>query len=162
MKSCPRPAKSIISPITCSAIKRREASFRDKAEVIAYQLEQDMRAADESDANELQSDQLAMMFACCHPCLPREMQIALTLKILCGLSVPEIARAFLVEEGTIAQRLVRAKRKIRDEKISFKKGQPEKAADYYQQALALAGNEPERRFLQRKRKACGANPSTAV
>jgi len=96
---------------------RREASFRDKAEAIVYQLEQDMRSTDESDTNELQSDQLAMMFTCCHPSLPREVQIALTLKTLCGFSVTEIARAFLAEEATMAQRLMRAKRKIRDENI---------------------------------------------
>jgi RNA polymerase sigma-70 factor (ECF subfamily) len=99
---------------------RREASFRDKAEAIAYQLEQDMAAPeDESQDHELKSDQLAMMFTCCHPRLSREAQVALTLKTLCGLSVTEIAKAFLADEATIAQRLVRAKRKIRDEKIPF-------------------------------------------
>ena len=102
-------------------VLRREASFRGKAEAIAYQLEQDMRAPsdDAPEDNELQSDQLAMMFTCCHPRLPREAQIALTLKTLCGFSVTEIAKAFLAEEATIAQRLVRAKRKIREEKISL-------------------------------------------
>jgi RNA polymerase sigma-70 factor (ECF subfamily) len=99
---------------------RREASFRDKAEAIAYQLEQDLATSEnETDDNELKSDQLAMMFTCCHPRLSREVQVALTLKTLCGLSVPEIAKAFLTPEATIAQRLVRAKRKIRDEKIPF-------------------------------------------
>jgi RNA polymerase sigma-70 factor (ECF subfamily) len=101
-------------------ILRREASFRKKADEIAYQLEQDMAASgDESQDHELKSDQLAMMFTCCHPRLSREVQVALTLKTLCGLSVPEIAKAFLTPEATIAQRLVRAKRKIRDEKIPF-------------------------------------------
>jgi len=106
-------------------ILRREALFRDKAEEIAYQLEQEMSpATDETDDNEFKSDQLAMMFACCHPRLPREVQIALTLKALCGFSVTEIARAFLAEEATIAQRLVRAKRKIRDEKIPLELPKP--------------------------------------
>lgn len=99
---------------------RREASFRDKAEAIAYQLEQDLiMSENETDDNELKSDQLAMMFTCCHPRLAREVKVALTLKTLCSLSVPEIAKAFLTPEATIAQRLVRAKRKIRDEKIPF-------------------------------------------
>lgn len=59
-------------------------------------------------------DQLAMMFACCDPALPQESRIALTLKVVCGFSTSEIARAFLAEEPTIAQRLVRAKRLLRE------------------------------------------------
>jgi RNA polymerase sigma-70 factor (ECF subfamily) len=102
---------------------RRETLFRDKAGQIAYQLEQEMRssadAPEDFDDGELKSDQLRMMFTCCHPALSQEVQVALTLKTLCGLSTDEIAKAFLTEEATIAQRLVRAKRKIRDEKIAF-------------------------------------------
>jgi RNA polymerase sigma-70 factor (ECF subfamily) len=64
-------------------------------------------------AREIRDDQLAMIFACCDPALARDSQVALTLKIVCGFSVAEIARAFLTAEKTIAQRLVRAKRTLR-------------------------------------------------
>jgi len=104
-------------------ILRRQALFRDKADQIAFQLEQEMRssadAQDDFGGEELKSDQLRMMFTCCHPALSQEVKVALTLKTLCGLSTEEIAKAFLTQESAIAQRLVRAKRKIRDEKIPF-------------------------------------------
>ena len=93
---------------------RREASFRGKAEAIARQLEQELGAAEEREAETLQSDQLRMMFVCCHPELAQDAQVALILKTLCGFSVEEIARAFLTTEPTLAQRLVRAKRKLRE------------------------------------------------
>ena len=64
-------------------------------------------------------DQLRLMFLCCHPALAPDAQVALTLRLLGGLEVPEIARAFLVEEAAIAQRLVRAKRKLRDNHASY-------------------------------------------
>lgn len=66
---------------------------------------------------EIQDSQLRMMFACCHPSIPEESQIAFTLKTLCGLSVAEIARAFLTSDDTIAKRIYRAKEKIRAENI---------------------------------------------
>lgn len=62
-------------------------------------------------------DQLAMMLMCCHPAIPREAQLALTLKVACGLSVTEIARALLAQEEAIAKRIVRAKKQIRDQAI---------------------------------------------
>jgi RNA polymerase sigma-70 factor (ECF subfamily) len=64
-------------------------------------------------------DRLRLLFTCCHPALAREAQVALTLHTLCGLSTPEIARAFLVEETTMAQRLVRAKKKIKAAGIAY-------------------------------------------
>ncbi len=69
--------------------------------------------------NEIEDSQLRMIFACCHPAIPYESQIALTLKTLCGLSINEIAHGFITTEETIAKRLYRAKEKIRSEKIEM-------------------------------------------
>jgi RNA polymerase sigma-70 factor (ECF subfamily) len=69
--------------------------------------------------HEIEDSQLRMMFACCHPAIPYESQIALTLKTLCGLSVSEIAHSFLTNDETITKRLYRAKEKIREEKIDL-------------------------------------------
>lgn len=69
--------------------------------------------------NEIEDSQLRMIFACCHPSVPYESQIALTLKTLCGLSIAEIANSFLSTEETIVKRLYRAREKIREEKISL-------------------------------------------
>ena len=60
----------------------------------------------------MQDDRLGLIFMCCHPALAQSAQVALTLRLLGGLQTPEIARAFLVPEATMAQRLVRAKKKI--------------------------------------------------
>lgn len=68
---------------------------------------------------ELKDDQLRMIFTCCHPGIPEKSQIALTLKILCGFSISEIARAFLSKEATIAKRLTRARKKVSELKIPY-------------------------------------------
>ncbi len=68
----------------------------------------------------VQDDRLRLIFTCCHPALPLEAQVALTVRTLVGLTTPEIARAFLVPEPTMAQRLVRAKRKIRNARIPYR------------------------------------------
>src|ERR1700757_793795 len=65
-------------------------------------------------------DRLRLIFTCCHPALAAEAQLALTLRLIAGLQTPEIARAFLVPEATVAQRLVRAKRKIRAAGIPYR------------------------------------------
>jgi RNA polymerase sigma factor (sigma-70 family) len=74
--------------------------------------------------SEIEDSQLRMIFACCHPSIPYESQIALTLKTLCGLSVAEIANSFITNEETIVKRLYRAREKIREEKISLEAPMP--------------------------------------
>ena len=81
---------------------------------------EDAFLADQAGADGVDDDILRLMFTCCHPALARSAQVALTLRLLGGLTTAEIARAFLVPEATMAQRLVRAKAKIRDAKIPYR------------------------------------------
>ena len=77
-------------------------------------------SADADDDSGIADDRLRLIFTCCHPALPLEAQVALTLRTLAGLTTAEIARAFLVPEPTMAKRLVRAKHKIRNAGIPYR------------------------------------------
>jgi RNA polymerase sigma-70 factor (ECF subfamily) len=96
---------------------RRERVFRRKAELLARL---DELPDEEDDVTSIPDDRLALVFTCCHPALAPDAQVALTLREVAGLTTGEIARAFLTREAAMAQRLVRAKRKIRAAGIPFR------------------------------------------
>ncbi len=98
---------------------RRRARFDASLEKIADQLEATSGEAATLDDDRIADDRLRLIFTCCHPALPPDAQIALTLREVCGLTTEEVAHAFLSAPPTVAQRIVRAKAKIRDARIPY-------------------------------------------
>jgi len=109
------PAAWILTTAKRRAIDRlrREAALRDRQALLARELEESVRDLPGEDEEMIPDERLGLVFACCHPALALEAQVPLTLRLVGGLTVPEIARALLLPEATVAQRLVRAKRKVR-------------------------------------------------
>jgi len=107
---------------------RREARYQDKLALLEEAPTRMPTARDE---------RLDLIFMCCHPALARDARIALTLRSVLGLTTAEIARAFLTSESTLAQRIVRAKRKIVDARIALRRPEPTELVDRLDQALAV-------------------------
>jgi len=98
---------------------RRRARFDASLVEVARRLDADRDDSGAPDEESVADDRLRLIFTCCHPALPPDAQIALTLREVCGLTTEEIARAFLTAASTVAQRIVRAKAKIRDARIPY-------------------------------------------
>jgi RNA polymerase sigma-70 factor, ECF subfamily len=100
------------------AIRRRARFDASLVEIVA-RLDSGARDSASTDEEGVEDDRLRLIFTCCHPALPPGAQVALTLREVCGLATEEIARAFLTTSATVAQRIVRAKSKIREERIPY-------------------------------------------
>lgn len=138
--------------------QRRAGVARDKLALLAVTQERTAPGLAEPDAD-ADDDLLSLVFACCHPALPADSQVALTLRTVCGLTTGEIAAAFLVSEQTMGQRLSRARRSLRDAGVLVRIPEPEELGErlaavlavvylvFNEGYLASAGRAPARRDL---------------
>ena len=106
-------------------VLRRENRHRDKLALVPW------------PAEPRPDDRLRLIFTCCHPALPRAAQVALTLRVVCGLTTAQIAKAFLIPESTVGQRITRAKRKISDAGIPYRIPSPDELAGRLAEVLAV-------------------------